>query len=384
MAQTSGSLTATIDALFSQACSSGDVPGVVAIATDRTGTIYEGAFGVRALGQAKPAAMTPDTVVWIASMTKAITGVAAMQLVEQGRLDLDAPAGRLMPELAEVQVLDGFRDDGQPKLRPPRTPVTLRQLLTHTAGYGYDTWNAELGRYHQMTGLPAIRTREKGALRAPLLFDPGTRWNYGINIDFVGRLVEIVSGERLGAYFRSHVTGPLGMLDTGFTASPSMQPRLASVHARSAAGALSVVDMPPPKAPDFEMGGGGLYSTMPDYLRFVRAILNGGMLDGQRVLKSETVALMSRNHMGSLRVTPLRTQIPGASRDAEFFPGLEKTWGLTFQINEAVAPTGRSAGSLSWAGLGNTYYWIDPVKGIGGVFATQILPFADTKALPLF
>ena len=376
------SMTAAIDALLRGACAAGDVPGVVAMATDRNGTIYEGAFGVRALGA--PVAMTTDTVVWIASMTKALTGAAAMQLVEQGKLDLDAPGGRLMKELAEVQVLDGFGPDGTPRLRPPKTPVTLRQLLTHTAGYGYDTWNPELGRYQQATGLPPIRTREHGALRAPLLFDPGTRWNYGISIDLAGRLVEIASGERLGAYLRNHVTGPLGMRDTDFSASPGMRERLANVHARGKTGALAVVDMPPPKAPDFEMGGGGLYSTMPDYLRFVRTILNGGSLDGAQILKPETVALMSRNNMGALRVTPMRTTMPATSLDAEFFPGLPKTWGLTFQINEEKAPTGRSAGSLSWAGLGNTYYWIDPAAGIGGVFATQILPFADSKALPLF
>lgn len=376
------SLKSSIDAILSEACSKGDVPGVVAMATDRNGTIYEGAFGVRTLGQ--PAPMTVDTVVWIASMTKALTGAAAMQMVEQGKLDLDEPAGKWMPELAEAQVLEGFGADDKPKLRPPKSPVTLRQLLTHTAGYGYDTWNPEIGRYQQVTGLPAIRTRENAALRAPLLFDPGTRWNYGINIDFAGRLVEIVSGKRLGDYFRDHVTGPLGMRDTSFALTPQMKERAAGVHQRGKTGELKHVVMPPPEKPDFEMGGGGLNSTMPDYLRFVRAMLNGGTLDGQRILREETVAQMSRNQMGPLRVTAMKTAMPGVSLDAEFFPGVEKSWGLTFQINEKPAPTGRSAGSLSWAGLGNTYYWIDPVKGVGGVFATQILPFADMKTLPLF
>jgi methyl acetate hydrolase len=375
------SLTSSVDAILSKVCASGDVPGVVAMACDRNGSLYEGAFGVRERG--KPQPMAVDTVMWIASMTKALTGAAAMQLVEQGKLDLDKPGGSWMPELAEVQVLEGFDDAGKPKLRPPKAPVTLRQLLTHTAGYGYDTWNPEIGRYQQVTGLPPIRTRENAALRAPLLFDPGTRWNYGISIDFAGRLVEIASGQRLGAYLRDHVTGPLGMHDTDFALTDAMRGRAASVHQRGKTGELKPIVMPPPAKPDFEMGGGGLNSTAPDYLRFVRAILNGGALDGQRILKPETVALMSRNHMGALRVTPMRTTLPNLSLDAEFFPGIPKGWGLTFQINEETAPTGRSAGSLSWAGLGNTYYWIDPVKGIGGVLATQILPFADSKALPL-
>lgn len=376
------SLKSTIDALLNQACAAGDVPGVVAMATDRNGTLYEGAFGVRTLG--KPQAMTLDTVVWIASMTKALTGAAAMQLVEQGKLSLDAPAGQWLPQVADVQVLDGFAPDGTPKLRTPKSPVTLRQLLTHTAGYGYDIWNTQIGQYLEVTKQPGIHSGQHAALAGPLLFDPGTRWNYGINIDLAGRLVEIASGQKLGAYMRTHLFDPLGMPDTSFKLTPRMRERGAKVHARDAAGALSATDMEVGQNPEFEGGGGGLYSTMPDYLQFVRGMLGGGMVQGERVLKSDTVAAMSRNQMGPLRVSPMRTTQPARSLDAEFFPGIEKTWGLSFQINEAAAPTGRSAGGLSWAGLANTYYWIDPALGIGGVFATQILPFADTKALPLF
>ena len=377
------SSAARIDALLSKACELGDVPGVIAMAARSDGTIlYQGAHGVRALGQTQP--MTLDTVVWIASMTKAVTGAAAMQLVEQGKLDLESPAGKWMPELAEVKVLEGFDAGGKPKLRAPKTPVTLRHLLTHTAGFGYDIWNAEIGRYQVVTGTPAILTGKHAALGTPLLFDPGTRWNYGINIDYAGRLVEIASGQKLGAYMRQHLFDPLAMPDTGFKITPAMRARKAKVHARGENGALTATEMEILQDPEFEGGGGWLYSTMPDYLRFARAILNGGMLDGQRILKTETIGQMSRNQMGKLRVSPMHTVKPAQSLDAEFFPGVEKSWGLTFQINETKAPTGRSAGSLSWAGLGNTYYWIDPVKGICGVFATQILPFADSKALPLF
>jgi methyl acetate hydrolase len=307
-----------------------------------------------------------------------------MQLVEQGKLDLDTPAGQLLPELAQVQVLEGFGSGGKPILRAPKTPVTLRNLLTHTAGYGYDMWNPEIGRYQEVTGLQPLSSGKYAALKAPLLFDPGTRWNYGINIDFAGRLVEIVSGQKLGDYMRDHLFAPLGMADSAFKLTDTMRARKAKVHARAENGVLSATEMEIPQDPEFQGGGGGLYSTMPDYLRFVRAILNAGALDRRRVLKPETVALMSRNQMGANRVAPMRTTNRARSLDAEFFPGIDKSWGLTFQINEALAPTGRSAGSLSWAGLGNTYYWIDPVKGIGGVFATQILPFADSQALPLF
>jgi CubicO group peptidase (beta-lactamase class C family) len=328
--------------------------------------------------------MTPDTVVWIASMTKAITGTAAMQLVEQGKLSLDAPASDVIAYLGEVEVLDGFDAAGQPLTRAPKRPVTLRHLLTHTAGFGYEIWSPSIMRYQKAKGIPGVTTCENAALKTPLLFDPGERWDYGINIDWAGKMVEAASGQRLGAYMQTHIFEPLGMSSTGFKITPEMRARLAKVHQRDDAGQLSPVDLEVPQEPEFEMGGGGLYSTVGDYLKFVRMILNQGTADGQRLLKPETVELMSTNQMGDCRVCELTTAVPHLSHNAEFFPGMPKTWGLTFMINTEDAPTGRSAGSLAWAGLANSYYWIDPVKGIGGAYATQILPFVDVKSLPLY
>ncbi len=372
-----------IDDLLAQAVKAGDVPGVVAMATTAEGPVYEGAFGRRVLDQDAP--MTPDTVGWIASMTKAVTGAGAMQLVEQGRLDLDAPAFRVLPELAEVQVLTGFDDQGQPELRAPRRPITLRHLLTHTAGFGYEIWNPPIQRYQAAKGLPGVTTCQNAALRTPLLFDPGERWNYGINIDWAGKMVEAVSGLPLGAYLARHLFEPLGMHDTGFRITDAMRSRLAKVHQRGEDGRFTpLMDLEIPQEPEFEMGGGGLYSTMGDYLRFVRMILNDGAGNGHRVLRPETVDLMARNHIGESRVTALATAIPPLSNDAEFFPGIPKTWGLSFQINTRRAPSGRSAGGLMWAGLANSYYWIDRARGVGGVYLTQILPFADVKSLALF
>ena len=375
-------LQAQADALLRRATGAGDVPGVAAMATDRRGTLYEGAAGLRGLGQ--PAAMSADTVVWIASMTKALTGAGIMQLVEQGRLDLDSPATRWAPEIGKNQVLEGFDASGKPKLRPPKRPITLRHLLTHTAGFGYENWNREILEYQQRTGLPSLGTWKLESLKSPLLFDPGDRWNYGINIDWAGRILEAVTGKKLSDYLKENLFGPLGMDSTGFKLTPSMQSRLAKVHQRNAQGALAVTDRTMPQNPEFETGGGGMYSTCEDYLKFIRMMLNRGKLDGVQVLKPETVDLMGRNHMGDTPVTLLKAVIPERTNDAEFFPGMPKRWGLTFMINLEQAPTGRSAGSLSWAGLGNTYYWIDPTKGIGGVLVTQILPFADVKALPLY
>jgi len=372
-----------IDALLQRAVEAGDVPGVVAMATDRNGVIYEGAHGKRVLGQ--PAAMTTDTVVWIASMSKALTSAGAMQLVEQGKLDLDAPAAKIVPEIATIEVLEGFDAAGQPRTRSPKRAITLRHLLTHTAGFGYDIWSTDLAKYQAAKNIPGIISCQNAALRTPLLFDPGDRWFYGINIDWAGKMVEAVSGKRLGVYLQENLFAPLGMTSTAFKIRPDMRDRLAKIHQRGDNDAFTPqMDLEIPQEPEFEMGGGGLYGTGGDYLRFVRLILNHGKADGNQVLKPETVDLMIRNNMGDNRVTLLKTAAPPLSNDAEFFPGMPKTWGLSFQINTEKAPTGRPAGGLMWAGLANTYFWIDPSTGVGGVYLSQVLPFADKKSLPLY
>lgn len=242
-----------------------------------------------------------------------------------------------------------------------------------------------MGRYQEATGTPGIIGCQDAVLTAPLLFDPGERWEYGIGIDWAGKMVEAVSGRRLGEYLGEHLFEPLGMRDTAFRITDSMRARLAKIHQRGEDGRLApLVDLEIPQEPEFEMGGGGLYGTIGDYLRFIRMILGRGRAGAEQVLKPETVDLMSRNQMGECRVTRLGTAMPPFSNDAEFFPGLPKTWGLGFMINEAPAPTGRSAGSLAWAGLANSYFWIDPAKGVGGAFLTQVLPFVDEKAFPLY
>ena len=377
MAIDTARLKATADPVLGKSVAAGDVPGVVAAVTTRDATVYEAGFGSRVLGQGP--AMTHDTVMWIASMTKPVTGVAAMQLVEQGRLSLDEPAAKVLPELGRVRVLEGW-DGDKPRLREPRSAITLRNLLTHTSGYAYDIWNADMDKYLNVMGLPRAGSGRNIALTTPLASDPGTRWEYGIGIDWAGKMVEAASGQRLGAYMQEHIFGPLGMGSTAYRITPSMRERLAKVHQREAGGGLSVTPFETNQEPEFEPGGGGLYSTAGDYLKFIRMILNrGGCL-----LRPETVELMSRNAMGDLRVVKLPAVRAALSCDAEFFEGTPKTWGLTFMINEADAPTGRPAGSLAWAGLGNTYFWIDPKNGIGGVHMAQVLPFVDARALAGF
>ncbi|MSP00038.1 MAG: class A beta-lactamase-related serine hydrolase [Acetobacteraceae bacterium] len=371
---------AAIDAVLKDAVASGLAPGVTAAAANADGVIHEAAFGRR--GLAGDAAMTKDTVFRIASMTKAITGAAAMQMVEQGKLSLDQPAGEILPFLANPGVLDGFDAAGEPKLRPAKGVVTLRKLLTHTSGFVYDTWNGEMNKYAAKTGHPAARTGKIEALQAPLGFDPGERWEYGIGIDIAGRMVEVAAGKNLETYFQDHIFRPLGMTDTGFVLQPRWKNRMAQVHTRGADGGLTPIDTPPPvENPEFYPGGGGLFSTSHDYLTFLRALMNGGELNGSRILKPETVALMGQNHMGALNVQKMVTYNPRMSNDCELFPGMDKKWGLSFLINTNDVPGGRSAGSLAWAGINNTYYWLDPVKRVAGVLMTQVLPFADPTVL---
>ena len=370
-----------IDEVRRSAISHRDVPGVVAMATTRDGVAYQGAFGRRALPDG--AAMTTDTVFWIASMTKAITSTAAMQLVEQARLALDRPIADVLPELASPQVLVGFDPSGEPRLRPATRPISLRHLLTHTAGFVYDIWNAEMGRYMEVKGIPGIISCQNAALTLPLVFDPGDRWDYGINIDWVGKVVERTSGQSLGDYFAEHLFTPIGMKDTGFKLAQDHRTRLAGMHVRNDDGTFAPTEFEVPQEPEFQMGGGGLYGTASDYLAFQRIFLNDGRAEGRSVLQPETVRLMAANAIGDLNVQMLRTAVPAYSHDAEFFPGMVKKWGLGFMISTEPVAGGRSAGSLAWAGLGNTYFWIDPAKGVAGVILTQLLPFADPQALAL-
>ena len=373
---------AQIDQVLRQKCETGEIPGVVAIAATGSEVIYQGAFGKRDLS--RDDAMTADSVFWIASMTKAITAAAGMQLVEQGKLALDEPIGKVLPDLAAPQVLQGFDASGAPKLRPASKPITLRHLMTHTAGFAYNMWNGDMVQYLEKTGLPAVTTCQNAALKTPLMTDPGTRWEYGTNIDFVGKAVEAASGQRLDAYLRDHMFTPLGMSDTGFKIGESQRKRLVGMHSRAEDGTLAPIPFELEQEPEFHMGGGGLYGTAADYIRFTQMILNKGHGNGHQVLRPETVALMGQNNIGDLTMGKMTSAVAFATNDVDLYPEMAKKWGLSFLINTAMTPEGRSAGSLAWAGLANTYYWIDPARNIAGVILMQLLPFADRKCLEAF
>ncbi|SED69695.1 serine hydrolase domain-containing protein [Bradyrhizobium erythrophlei] len=351
------------------------VPGVVAMVTDRHRNIYEGAAGNRRLDQA--ADMTTDSVFAIFSTTKAITGTAVLQLVEEGKLDLDAPAKTYAPDLGKLQVIEGFDDNGEPRLRAPKRDITTRMLMVHSAGLGYDFINHTYNRLAQEKGQPSVITASKASLMTPLLFDPGERWEYGTNLDWCGQIVESIAGRRLGEVFKTRIFEPLGIQDTAFELTDAMRRRLAGIHARNADGSLTPMDFELPANPEVHMGGHGLYGTVGDYMRFIRMWLNDGAGEHGRVLKAETVRMAEKNHLGNNKVTAITGVITSLANDAEFFPGQSKSWALSFMINDEQAPTGRPAGALGWAGLANLFYWIDRQNGFGGFWATQILPFGD-------
>jgi methyl acetate hydrolase len=370
-----------IDAALRAATHAEEVPGVVAMAANDHGLLYEGTFGKRRLGEAT--AMTRDTVFRVASMVKLITSVAALQLVEQDKLSLDAPVPDIEPAIGAPQVLDGFDAKGLPQLRPAQRPITLRHLLTHTSGFAYRLWDAKAVQYaNSLELLP--KAQRKLAPATPLMFDPGTHWQYGTSIDWVGRIVETISGDALDVYFRQHILDPLGMNDTAFVLTPQQREREASLHRRGPNGALTAEPLEQNSPRHSFSGGGGIYSTAPDYLTLIRALLAGGALDGARILRPETVALMGQNQIGDVDVGVLKTMVPALSNDVDLCPGVTRKWGFGHMINMQALAGGRSAGSLTWGGLLNTYYWIDPGSKVAAVFMTQVLPFADGRALRLY
>jgi len=371
-----------MDDVLDRAIEAGRVPGVVAMAANADGLLYEGAFGKRTAGG--DAAMSLDTVFFLASMTKAVTCVAAMQQVERGNIDLDEPIGRIVPELADPHVLDGFDASGAPILRAARRPITLRLLLSHTSGFAYDTWNGEIRRYVQVNGIPSAGTGRRAGLMVPLVSDPGTRWEYSIGIDWAGQAVERTSGLDLEAYFRVNICEPLGMSDTGFLLRPDQRARKAGVHQRTGDTSFDVLDHETNQQPEFFPGGGGLYSVGRDYLAFLQMLLHDGTLNGAQILKSKSVTELNRNQIGDLPVTMMKSYDPRRSNDAELFPGMLKRWTLGYLMTTEQTPTGRAAGSLAWGGIANTYYWLDPATRVAGLILTQIFPFADPIVLDLF
>ncbi|WP_228272111.1 serine hydrolase domain-containing protein [Acinetobacter bereziniae] len=355
------------------------IAGVVAGVTNKDETIYLNHAGKRDIST--NIAMTDDSVFAIFSTTKAITTTVALQQYEKGLLDLDAPAKEYVPEIGDLQVLHGFDAQGKPILKQPTTNVTTRMLLLHTAGMGYDFFNHDYQKLTSEHGYPSVITSSKASLKTPLLFEPGTQWEYGSNIDWAGLVTEAVAGKRLEQLMQEQIFNPLGMEDTVFTLTPSMQQRRVTMHHRQADGGLVAdPDFILPQDPEVHMGGHGLYSTVDDYLKFIRLWLNRGEVNGNRLLQESTLELALNNGLADIAMKNLPGAIPTLSNDVNIYPEAKKGWTLGFMLNEETTDTGRSAGTIGWCGLANLYYWIDIKNNIGGYWATQTLPFIDSTA----
>ncbi len=359
--------TAAIDRLLAGAVAAG-IPGIAAAVTGPGGTIFEACAGATTLGGDKP--ITPDTLFWIASMTKPLTSLAAMQLVEQGRLSLHAPIAEVLPQLARPNILQNGA------LRPATRPITLHQLLTHTCGFTYDFASAELTAWLAATNLSPTPS-QRATLDMPLLFEPGERWEYGISTDWVGQAVEAASGESLDLYFQNHITGPLGMANTVFLPTPEQGAGRAVLHQREPDGSLRAIPPNPPQRPEFFSGGGGLYSTLTDYLRFTKIFLTGGA----GLARPETIAAMAVNQIGTLRAGFIPSANPNFTQGSDTFPGMDTKWGYGFVINPDPSPFGRSPGTLAWGGVANTFFWIDRARQIAVVLMMQILPAGDLAVM---
>ncbi|MEO8523391.1 MAG: serine hydrolase domain-containing protein [Caldimonas sp.] len=363
-----------LDKVISDAVARQDVPFVVGMVGNAAGVTWSGAAGERSPGQAA----TVDTVFRIFSMTKAVGSAAAMILMDRGKLSPDAAVESILPEWGDMKVLEGFGDDG-PKLRAPRTRATVRHLATHTSGLVYEFWNTEVPRYQQATGSPGVLTGQLAALKYPLQFDPGERWDYGIGIDWLGRVVEKVDGRSIDRFCKEEIFDPLRMGDTRFEVEPHMAARLASVSIRGEDGKFGAFDIAPPSKPEFYGMGHSLYSTAPDYMRFLRMFLNKGTLDGARILSEKGLESMLANQIGNIPIPMLKTAAPPITADAEFFPGKRKSHSMAAMRFEEDIAGMRSAGSQGWAGVLNTHYWWDPKADLAGLLLTQSLPFVEPR-----
>ena len=361
-------MTSCID----EAVSEGVVPGAVTAVISPHSTLSLHCSGLRSTVNSQR--MTADTIFQIASMTKPITAMACMQAVERGLLELDQPAKEIIPWLGEVKVLDGFQNS-QPIFTEPLKPVTLRNLLTHTSGFTYDIWNTGTSRWKEYSQTPATGSGKLASLHQPLAFEPGSKWEYGIGIDWAGQLLETVAKKSLGQWMRDEIFIPLEMNDTSYVCTSDMEERKAHTHILKDEVWSALVPTKPKSKPEFESGGGGLFSTVTDYAKFLQVILNDGCSNGVRFVSAQTLTRMVSNQMGSLQVSPTVSLNHNVSADFEFMPGVPKSWGLSFQINEEAVAGGRHGGSLSWAGLCNTHFWIDKESGIAALLMTQTLPF---------
>ncbi len=362
----------TLDTILENAVAGEAVPFVVAMTGNARRVTYSGAAGPAVADH--PAG--EDTLFRIFSMTKAVGSTAAMILIDRGQLDFETPVEDILPEFGALQVVNRF-DGETPIMRAPIRKATIRHLSTHTSGLEYEFWSEEVPRYLAATEHPTILSGTRAALSYPLMFDPGARWGYGIGIDWLGQIVEAVDGRRIDRFCDEEIFEPLGMHETVFEVPERLAHRLADVAIRGPDGRFGPFDIAPPPEPEIYGMGHALYSTAPDYMRFLRMFLNRGELDGNRILSEAGVARMLENHIGNLSFRPMITVAPTLTADCDPFPETHRTHSFGFLRLEEDVPGMRSAGSQTWAGVCNTHYWFDPAKDLAAVLMTQSLPFME-------
>lgn len=384
--------TAELDAYLTGLVDSGALPHVTAIAASGGEEVYRfsrdptparGSAAGNSASAREPVPLTPDSVIWLASMTKLVIAVAALQQVERGTLKLDAPLTDVLPDAPPQRVLTGFDSGGEAVTRPPRTPVTLRHLLSHSSGYAYNVWEPSLARYQERYQIPDIFECREITLTLPLTFEPGTSWAYGMGLDFIGKAIERVSGQDLETYLREHVLGPLGMSSTSFDLSDDLRARLTPLYQRTPEG-FEPLEFEVPQDREFYLCGAGLYGSPADYLRLLRALVNLGTLDRVEVLRPETVLEARQNQIGPVEIGPVTSLNLDSSGHVTFLPRMGSKWSLLGLRNENSEPNGRAPGSTFWAGMANCYYWGDWEHGDAGLLCTQVMPFADQAVLDAF
>jgi len=366
--------------ILQQAVSNQDVPFIVAMVGNSNAVTWQGQVGNGAPGMAAG----ENTVMRIFSATKSIGSTAAMILVDRGNLDIDTPVEEILPEFKDVQLLDGFDGAGVPKLRAPEVKATVRHLATHTSGLAYEFFCADALKYMTATEHPSILSGLKASMYYPLVFEPGSGWQYGIGIDWLGQVVEAVDGRRIDRFCGEEIFAPLDMTDTVFELDEEKNARLANLKMRGPDGDFGDFELAPPPNPEVYGMGHCLYSTASDYMKYLQMHLNKGAAGDGRILSEAVAERMRDNHIGDLRIGKVLTLAPEISADFEPFPDTPKTHSFGFMRNEEDVPGMRAAGSQGWAGVCNSHYWFDPQNDVRAVLFTQSLPFVEDRFMKLY
>ena len=362
---------AAISQVAAAATDRGDVPGVVTMIVNRDGILYEGAAGKQDV--ARGVAMPQDAIFRIASMTKPVTSVAIMMLVDAGKVKLDDPVSKYLPEFKGRPVIDQFNEaDASYTTRPAKREITIRHLMTHSSGLGYAFTNPTVKKIVDAT--------KKNEPELALLHDPGEKWTYSASTRVLGWVVEKVSGQTLDVYLQKQIFEPLKMVDTAHVVPADKVSRVVTVHSRKGGKLTEAPNDLKQESPI--RGDGGLYSTARDYSQFVRMLLNGGTLNGAKILSPKAVQMMSAMPAGGPVMQTQPDANPDRTRPFPIGAGKDK-FGLGFQVSAADPQYAkfRSPGSLAWGGINNTHFWIDPKRQIAGIVLMQVLPFYDDASV---